>query len=607
MEVGEASDGRRGYDHRSGARNAPSQATRGQGMKQLSGADSMFLQFERGNNFMHVASLAIYDPSTAPGGGVRFKDVLRFFASRVAQFPQFRRRLVSLPLSLDRPYWIESASIDVEFHVRHIALPHPGDWRQLCIQVARLHSRPLDRNKPLWEAYVIEGLHNVTGVPPGSFALYTKLHHSIVDGESGTELMKALHSMSPEPIDFDAEDAHSAATVYHTDPEPSATELYSRALLHNVGRVPTLARFSLQTARRIASLGADAFTTFRREGEGDLLSSLRSVLTGDLSSLIPRMPPQTRFSGNVTAHRVFEAVSIPLAEFRQVKRQVPRATINDQFLCIVGGALRAYLSDKNELPDATMVAMVPMTLRGDDKGGDRGNQVGFTVMPVHSDIEDPIVRLRAIVDSTETAKRVTNAIGKELARDLLETLPAVVANPLLRNVKVPRIGLIVSNVRGPDVPLYMAGAQLVNYVPISIAIDGMGLNVTAFSYAGNMWICAVSCREMLPDPAFFADCLRTAFEQMKEGALREAAFAAIESVALAPTDANAVDEPSPPRARSKRRKKAAAEVVGARPKRRVRDTTTSVDVPAKRTRKPRVTARRARAAAADEAASNADA
>ena len=185
-------------------------------MRQLSGADSMFLQFERGNNFMHVASLAIYDPSTAPGGGVRFKDVLRHFATRIAQFPQFRRRLVSLPLSLDRPYWVESDSIDVEFHVRHIAVPHPGDWRQLCIQVARLHSRPLDRSKPLWEAYVIEGLHNVPGVPPGSFALYTKMHHSIVDGESGTEIMRALHSLTPESIDFDAEERAPAGSTMPT-------------------------------------------------------------------------------------------------------------------------------------------------------------------------------------------------------------------------------------------------------------------------------------------------------------------------------------------------------------------------------------------------------
>ena len=302
-------------------------------------------------------------------------------------------------------------------------------------------------------------------------------------------------------------------------------------------KLPNFARFSLGTARKVASLGADALTKFNNLGQGGFVANVRSLLSGDLSTLLPRMPPQTRFSGDVSAHRVFEAVSLPLADFRAIRQQVPKATINDQFLCIVGGALHAYLSAKKELPDTSMVAMVPMTLRGQEKGGDVGNQVGFTLMPVHSEIEDPLERLRTICDAAETSKRVTDAIGKELARDLLETLPSIVADPLLRNVQMPRIGLIVSNVRGPDVPLYMAGAQLVNYAPISIALDGMGLNVTAFSYAGNMWLCAVSCREMLPDPSFFADCMRTAFEQMKEAAAREAAFTVAEMAALAPADA----------------------------------------------------------------------
>jgi len=526
-------------------------------MKQLSGADSMFLLFERGNNFMHVASLAVYDPSTAPGGGVRFKDVLRFFTSRVAQFPQFRRRLVSLPFALDRPYWVEASSIDVEFHVRHIALPHPGDWRQLCIQVARLHSRPLDRSKPLWEAYVIEGLHNVTGVPPGSFALYTKMHHAIVDGESGTEIMKALHSLSPEPLDFGEEES-LAAEVYHADSEPSVAELATRAVLNNLERAPALARFSLSTARKVATLGAEAVTHFSSKDDGSFLAGVRSVLSGDLSALVPKMPPQTRFSGDVSAHRVFEAVSLPLSDFRRIRQQVPRATINDQFLAIVGGALRLYLTEKNELPEATMVAMVPMTLRGAEKGGDQGNQVGFTVMPVHTEIEDPLERLRAVVESAATAKRVTNAVGKELARDLLETLPSVIAGPLLRNVQVPRIGLIVSNVRGPDVPLYMAGAQLVHYVPVSIPIDGLGLNVTGFTYAGQMWICGISCREMLPDPAFFADCLRTAFAQLKDAAEREAAFTVAEAAAIAPDAAPVIEGKVVRRARATRQAKAPA-------------------------------------------------
>ena len=487
-------------------------------MKQLSGADAMFLQFEHGNNFMHVASLAIYDPSTAPGGGVRFKDVLRFFASRLEQFPQFRRRLVSVPLSLDRPYWVEDSSFDVEFHVRHIALPHPGDWRQLCIQAARLHSRPLDRSKPLWEAYVIEGLHNVPGVPPGSFAVYCKMHHAIIDGESGTELLKALHSLTPEPIDV-GEDALGGFTA---DREPRLPELYSRALVQNIERLPSLARFSLGTARRLLGAGAEAVGGLSELGSR-LLPQLKTLLGGDLSPLLDRLPPSTRFSGDVSAHRVFEAVGLPFDEFKTIRRQVGHATVNDLFLAIVGGALNKYLAAKGELPDTSMVAMVPMTLRGEEKGGDRGNQVGFTLMPVYSDVEDPLLRLRAISQSADTSKRVTDAVGKELARDLLEFVPVPVSEALLRYVKLPGIGLIVSNVRGPDVPLYMAGAQLVNYSPISIAIDGLGLNVTGFSYNGTMWICAVSCREMMPDPAVFAECLRESFADLKAAAAQFAA------------------------------------------------------------------------------------
>jgi len=488
-------------------------------MKQLSGADTMFLQFERGNNFMHVASLAIYDPSTAPDGGVRFKDVLRFFASRLEQFPQFRRRLVTVPLALDRPYWVEDPAFDVEFHVRHIALPHPGDWRQLCIQVARLHSRPLDHSKPLWEAYVIEGLHNVPGAPPGSFAVYCKMHHAIVDGESGTELLKAMHSLSPEPLDLGDE---TSGTVYGAPHEPRLPELYSLAVVHNLERIPSLARLSLSTVRRLAGLGAGALGSIVSFG-AELLPKLRTLASGDLSPLLDRLPPQTRFSGDVSAHRVFEAVGLPLAEFKPIRARVEGATLNDLFLAIVGGALNRYLGSKGELPDTSMIAMVPISLRGADKGGDRGNQVGFTLMPVYSDIEEPLERLGAIRDSAQTAKRMTDAVGRELARDLLEYLPAPISQVLMRNARLPGIGLTVSNVRGPDVPLYMAGARLVNYSPISIAIDGLGLNVTGFSYAGTMWICAVSCREMLPDPAFFAECLRTSFDELKHAAERATA------------------------------------------------------------------------------------
>jgi diacylglycerol O-acyltransferase len=513
-------------------------------MKQLSGTDAMFLQFEHGNNFMHVASLAIYDPSTAPDGGVRFKDVLRFFASRLEQFPQFRRRLVTVPLALDRPYWVEDPSFDVEFHVRHIALPHPGDWRQLCIQVARLHSRPLDRSKPLWEAYVIEGLHNVPGAPPNSFAVYCKMHHAIV--ESGTELLKAMHSLSPEPMNLGEEDS---GTVYGTPHEPRLPELYSLAVVHNLERIPSLARLSFNTTRRLAGLGAGAFGSIVSFGT-QLVPKLRTLLSGDLSPLLEKLPPQTRFSGKVSAHRVFEAVGLPLADFKPIRARVEGATLNDLFLAIVGGALNRYLGSKGELPDSSMVAMVPISLRGADKGGDRGNQVGFTLMPVYSDVADPLERLAAIRDSAQTAKRMADAVGKELARDLLEYLPAPISEAMMRNARLPGIGLTVSNVRGPDVPLYMAGARLVNYSPVSIAVDGLGLNVTGFSYAGTMWICAISCREMLPDPAFFAECLRSGFAELKDAAERAAAAAGRE------TPAEERDASVAPPRRKPRRKRA---------------------------------------------------
>jgi WS/DGAT/MGAT family acyltransferase len=484
-------------------------------MKQLSGADTMFLQVERGNNYMHVASLAIYDPSTAPGGGVRFKDVLRFFTSRVEQFPQFRRRLATVPLALDRPWWVEESSFDVEFHVRHIALPQPGDWRQLCIQVARLHSRALDRSKPLWEAYVIEGLHNVPGVPAGSFALYTKMHHAIIDGESGSELLRALHSLSPEPPDV----GDGETGGFTADREPKLPELYTRAVMHSLQRLPSLARLSFGTARRLAVVAKDELGSVANR-DAPLLPQLKTLLSGDLSPLLSKLPPKTRFNGEISAHRVFESVALPLPDFKVIRAQSNGATLNDIFLAIVGGALNKYLGSKGELPETSMLAGVPMSLRGSDKGGDRGNQVGMTFMPVYSEIEDPLERLTAISESAQTSKRLSEAIGKEIARDLLEYLPAPVTDAWLRNIKMRGTGLVVSNVRGPDVPLYMAGARLVNYTPVSIAVDGSGLNITGFSYAGTMEICAISCREMLPDPAYFADCLRESFAELKAAAER---------------------------------------------------------------------------------------
>jgi WS/DGAT/MGAT family acyltransferase len=465
--------------------------------------DGVFLRLERGNQYLHVAGLGIYDPSTAPGGFVRFKDILQFFESRLDAAPVFRRRLVTVPFDLDRPYWIEDEHVDVEFHVRHVALPAPGDWRQLCIQVARIHSRPLDRSKPLWEAYVIEGLDNIEGLPKGSFAFYTKFHHAAIDGESGTEVLKAIHSSSPD----DAGDPVAGRARFR-DREPPAVELYARALLNGAQRIPRAARFTVQTATRLAGLGAGymgQLSQLLQEAGVPSVETVRSKV---------RRPPTTRFSGKVSAHRVVELVALPLADLKAIRGSIEGTTVNDIFLATVGGALNKYLGAKGELPDRTMTAQVPMTLRGKEKGEDVGNQIGVAVMPIHSEIADPLERLAAIGAGAGKAKALVSAVGKDLTKHVYDLLPAAASELFTTKVMLPTMNVVVSNVRGPDFPMYLAGARMVAFAPVSIALNGLGLNVTGFSYAGTMWVCAVSCRDMMPDPQFFATCLREAFGEL---------------------------------------------------------------------------------------------
>ena len=226
-------------------------------MQQLSGTDTGFLYAEQGNTYNHVAMLAIYDPSTAVDGNadgspadrsptdgspVRFKDILAHFKERLHVNPLFRRRLVEVPLGVDRPYWVEDPDCDVEFHVRHIALPAPGDWRQLMIQVARLHARPLDRSRPLWEIYVIEGLDRIPGLPAGCFAMFYKMHHASVDGMAGLHLISQIHAWSPEPLNSSSE-----FRVVMADRDPCAAELAARAVFNNTSRAVSCCKRSMRS------------------------------------------------------------------------------------------------------------------------------------------------------------------------------------------------------------------------------------------------------------------------------------------------------------------------------------------------------------------------
>ena len=299
-------------------------------MEQLSPLDTAFLNLETGSTPMHVGALCLYDMSTVPGARLGFKDILHYFESRLHKIPSLRYRAVEVPMGLDYPYWIADPDFDIEFHIRHIALPHPGDWRQLCIQVARIHSRPLDMGRPPWEMYIIEGLDNIEGVPEGGFAVVIKIHHSLVDGVFGTQLMAAMHDLGPN-VKPGLPDR-----PWIVDRIPTGVELLSRAAINGV---------------RNAAKKSKALTNHILPGTFSLAKNLlRSKSRDAFSANMLFKAPKTRFNDPVSVHRVFEAVDFDLDEVKAIKNAVPGMTLNDVMLTIVAGGMRRYLKSKGELP-----------------------------------------------------------------------------------------------------------------------------------------------------------------------------------------------------------------------------------------------------------------
>lgn len=468
-------------------------------MQQLTGMDASFLYLETPNQPMHIGALAVYDPSTAPGAFVRYKDILGTIESRLHLARTFRERVVRVPLDLDHPYWVRDADFDLEFHVRHIALPKPGDWRQLCIQTARLHARPLDTTKPLWEFYVIEGLDQVNGLPPGSFALVSKIHHAAIDGVSGAEITGAIHDLEPEA------NVPPPAQPWSADRDPLAAELMIRAWANNLRQPFHFARFMANTVPAIGRVAAG----WRNE-----------------SFKLPATVPRTRFNRTISPHRVVDGRSFPLAKIRRIKSAVTGATVNDAVLSIVGGALRRYLLSKNELPVESLVAMAPISVRAKDQSGAMGNQVAAMAAQLRSDIGDPIARLQAVHEGTVQSKALTEAVGARLMTDYSQFIPASMAGLAARlytraglaNRMRPIFNCVVTNIPGPQQSLYMGGARLITQYGLGPIVDGMALIHPVFSYCGEITISFTSCREIMPDPNFYAECIEAAYEELCDAA-----------------------------------------------------------------------------------------
>jgi WS/DGAT/MGAT family acyltransferase len=235
---------------------------------------------------------------------------------------------------------------------------------------------------------------------------------------------------------------------------------------------------------------------------------------------VSRKAPPTRFNGPLSPHRVVDAMPLPFAEIQKIRDAVPGATINDVFVSVSGGTLRKYLLAKGELPEISLNALVPMSIHGEAKSGDAGNQIGMAFVPVFSNIADAGERLRKVCRGTTRGKKAVNAVGRDLPARIFQTLPSRAVDFAVRHVLLPQFNFTVSNVRGPSTALYMAGARVHAFMPVNMLLDGMGLNITGFSYNGVLWVCAVSDRAMMPDPGFFMDCFRESFAEHLALALR---------------------------------------------------------------------------------------
>ena len=481
-------------------------------MHHLSAMDSAFLHLETAEMPMHVGSLHRYQ---MPEGykGTWYEDVRDHLSKRLHLAPVFTRKLALMPFDLANPVWIEDDDIDLDYHIRRTVLPKPGTQEQLEALAARLHSSLLDRSRPLWEFYVIEGLAD------GTMGFYTKVHHAAIDGQAGVALGNAMLDITPVPRSVKPPRARRTHRY-----QLGVAELLGAALSNTLQQVRMVGKLVLPLGKALVASARESIAE-RRVG----LGSLRKLL---------KMPPPTPFNVSITNQRVFAALSLPLDEAKRLGK-AHGASINDLVLWLCATALREYLKESRELPAASLVAGVPVSLRAE--GDTRmNNQVTMSLVELATHEKDPLQRLQKIRAATASMKNTMGAFGELIPTDfpspgapwLLSGLASLYGRSgLADRIRVANVA--ISNVPGSPLPLYMAGAKMLDYYPVSIAAHGVALNITVQSYMGQLCFGLIACRRAVPDLRDIATQMKRAFDTFRQLPLPEAAAPAAEVKAIA--------------------------------------------------------------------------
>lgn len=463
-------------------------------MQRLTGLDATFLYLETPANHMHVGSVIILDPSTAPGG-YSFERARALVDNRLPLLPPFRRRLVTVPFGLHHPIWIEDPDFDLDYHLRRAALPSPGGMRELEEYAADFMGRPLDRTRPLWEMHIVEGLQG------GNVAVVSKVHHAAIDGVSGAEITVNLLDVQPEPVEFPPAD-------WVPDRVPSDFEMVAYAV------------------RSLSTQPLRAVKAARRTVELALRLRQRNREPGVSPPPAPFQGPKTFLNTALTPHRRYATTQIALEDMKAIKNTLG-GTVNDVVLAVCAGGLRAWMAAQGAVADEDLVAMVPISVRTEDEKGDLGNRVSAMLVRLATTVADPVARFEAIRAATGDAKEQDRAVPVAQLSDWTEfAAPAVAARAarLASSLKVwdrlrrPLFNVVVSNVPGPNFPLYSTGARVLGIWPMGPVADGAGLNITVMSYMGTVNFGLLACREVAPDIDALAGYLDEATSELLKAA-----------------------------------------------------------------------------------------
>lgn len=474
--------------------------------RQLSGLDVQFLNAETTTSPTYIGSLTVLDPSDRPGGPITIGELRRRIASRLHLVAPLRWRLHTVPLGLDLPYWLDSGAVEIAHHVHEVQLPAPGTDRQLGSLIGELAAQPLLRDRPLWQAFLIHGLEG------GRQGLYTKVHHAVIDGVSGAEILAVVLDIEPSPSVVSR-----PPSVIVAETPPSAGEMAGRGVRNAVRAVTRLARRGPALISHLSDL------------PGAASLPLAGAFAAVTRAPRPLEAPPTSLNRSVARERSFAFTSLPLADVKQVRTALG-LTINDVVMALCTTAVRRWLIADGGLPATPLVAGIPVSVRSAAEAGIGGNRISFILAPLPTDVADPLRRARIVQESVSAAKQRFADVPSGLLDDAVAFVPQLLHGLLSRTALAaaaslrPAMNLLVSNVPGPQIPLYAAGARVVSNHPVSVVNDLTGaLNMTVMSYNGHLDVGVVACRRTVPDVWTITDHLRSALEELLELSIRPTA------------------------------------------------------------------------------------